>query len=200
MKDAINWEKLRSLANIPRHSVDIRIDVDDCLLTWPSRKRRLSWGRDGHFGNVEYIPLDSDVDWSTAQEYLELELHVIERTAEQCGSPDDFMRVMEAVREEFGDEIDPPEVSDTGINGVVFALAAFGCAPLTSCAGHLGAVPHVVFWTKKKLLPTLIEASHHSSTGLINNEDGTVELYGASLVDLQMFASKLVEQSLSTSD
>ena len=131
MKDAINWEKLRSLANIPRHSVDIRIDVDDCLLTWPSRKRRLSWGRDGHFGNVEYIPLDSDVDWSTAQEYLELELHVIERTAEQCGSPDDFMRVMEAVREEFGDEIDPPEVSDTGINGVVFALAAFGCAPLT---------------------------------------------------------------------
>ena len=148
---------------------------------------RLAWidGEDAADGtglgcNRDYRDLRSTT-WAEVDEILEIELRRLDQS-EALG---------------FMDSHEIQEL-DVGIAGAVFALAAAGCIPFTSCNGgalggrHLEEYPLVAFYLPKRLVELVLRAAEEANAGLFQDPvGGTVHVYGCELRDLHAFARAL---------
>jgi hypothetical protein len=153
---------------------------------------------DGSFtSNQNYVRLRG-VTWRTFKNAFAIEGKAIDYISTRAKTADEF--------EELANDLEWPELNmlvvgfpipavlDLGIASVVFALYAFKCLPVTSCRGHPAQGeehPLVVFFTRLKLVPIIVDVADSSGVGICNQRgdlDGALMVYGRNILDMRKFA------------
>jgi len=176
------------------HEVDLRIVVNPRGMVWPSEGEFRGWEKDGAMANHSFVDL-RDLDREEAESILEDEWELVEAAAKEIAStPEEFLDRFDAL-ERYDEYVsDHPELSgiDLGVASAVAALSVIGCAPFSSCAGHGGNAPHVVFYARRKHVAVLKAAARAGRAGLVNNDEGRLEVFGASIMIMLRFAEQLL--------
>lgn len=103
------------------------------------------------------------------------------------------------IEDELYDDFDCLVSFDLGVGGLVTALSAVGCVPISSCnGGGLGdhhRIPHpwVIFHASETSLTFLLEAAEQTDTGLINNTDGMLQAFSDDSRKFNRMARYLVD-------
>lgn len=186
---------------VPRWTVRARIDIDPSALAWLGKDgfRRLATSYNP--SNQRYESLGR-VSWETARALLEKEGALIRDAVAQAGSSVEYGRIVEELAEQRGFWDDAGRLSglDLGIVGPVAVLASSGCVTFDSCAGHVEC-PRVDFYVpearRTEYLALLTKAARTSRAGLINDTEGRLEVFAATVVRLWRFAASFLELAVS---
>ena len=84
---------------------------------------------------------------------------------------------------------------DIGVASTVLALSAAGCVPTSSCSGgsgHTQPCPVVKFFSPPSHVPDLLAVASEAGCGLVDDADGSLLVYSASVADLLRFARSLI--------
>ena len=164
----------------------IQRQVDTSVLLWPDEAELEDYGS---AGNRLYQDMRA-ISWETAATLLDLEEALL---SEHGWDP-------YAARQHLSDEdIDNTLWGlDFGVASTVFALSSAGCAPTDSCSGgsgHTQPCPVVKFFSPSSLVPDLLAAASEARCGIVNDDDGSLLVYSATVDDLIRFARTLLSRN-----
>lgn len=89
---------------------------------------------------------------------------------------------------------------DSGVSGVVAALAAIGCVPFSSCNGgafggaHAAPFPVVRFFAPGEVIDELMSCARQSAVGFEIDPGGWIEVYARRIEDMVAFAGEIFQQ------
>jgi hypothetical protein len=86
------------------------------------------------------------------------------------------------------------QILDLGVVSAVLALNAARCRTLYSCRGgdqHAASYPLITLRARPYVIPLLLQCADESNCGLVNAEQGAVELYANEVSSLVSFARTL---------
>lgn len=167
--------------------------VDLARLYYPSQQEIFS--EDGWSMFREYSPAYFGATWDEAMLSVEWEKSALRRLRERSKGAED------ALLEELDNEWlqQPLGGLDLGIGGLVIALSAAGCAPLTSCSGHFGeglwaTFPLVKVAAMPEHAAILIDIARETDCGITNSGEGSgaLEIWGRSVDDMVCFAEVMI--------
>ena len=164
----------------------IRREVDTSVRLWPD-DAELEYC--GSAGNRLYEDMRR-LSWEAAATLLDIE----EALLSEHGWD------LYAAKQHLGDyDIDSAlRGLDFGVASTVFALSAGGCAPTDSCvggSGHSQPCPVVKFFAPASVVADLLAAASEAGCGLINEYDGRLLVYSATIENLIRFARALVSRN-----
>lgn len=177
-------------------AVKIKRSASPLLLQMPTPERALS--ESGLLENHDYIPL-GEIDLEEADVTIREEANLLRRIeaipeSMQCSA---LQEIDDELYEEFG----PFGTFDTGVTGLIQALSAIGCVTITSCNGgilkdtkHGMKYPCVVFHAPVSTFGLLLEGAEKVDAGLVNTDNGMLELYADDIWKLNRLASFIVEE------
>ena len=164
----------------------IQRKVDTSVLLWPSEAEL---ERYGSAGNRLYEDMRG-FSWEATATLLDLEETLL---SEHGWDPN---AAKQHLREE---DIDGTLLGlDFGVASTVFALSAAGCLPTDSCVGGLGHTqpcPVVRFFAPAATVPSLLAVASEADCGMINEYDGRLLVYSATVQDLMRFARTLASRN-----
>jgi hypothetical protein len=181
----------------PRWEVKIRIRVNAGALTWLGEQGFKDLRNGFHPANREYKDLRR-ITWKTAKEVLQAEREIFDEALSTATTPREFMDLIYDLANDNDFSGYFPRLSqlDTGIMSSVAALSASGCTPFESCAGGM-AHPHVDFYVpevgQEAYLDALKKSARAASAGLINADEGRLEVFGDHILKLWRFAEYYCE-------
>lgn len=149
--------------------VEIRIDVDQKLLAWPSGGP-LAYG---HEMNLQFKDLKRP-SWRRVRRVLDEERELCASVTDQLLNGEDFYEAFCEAEFEFSEAVTN---LDLAVAGAVLALNASGYATFYSCNGHQHGYPDIALWTRRTQLPLLIESARAAEVGLINGANGCIEVF-----------------------
>ncbi len=173
--------------------IETRIELRVGELSWP--KRGEAADESGLGLNRSYFDLRG-ISWRTVAEMMQVEGALIERIVTAA----DPTAEADAVEEEMNEAWDghPLWGLDLGVAGTAHALSAAGCIPFTSCnAGAFGTRHHhehypiVAFYLRPKWADAIADAARAVGAGLHQHEDGTLHVYGETIVHVTNFGAEL---------
>lgn len=169
--------------------------VDLTRLYYPSQQEIFS--EDGWSVFREYSPAYYGATWDEAILSMEWKKSALRRLGRRSKGAED------ALLEELDDEWlqQPLGGLDLGIEGMVIALSAAGCAPLTSRSGHFGeglssTFPLVKIAAIPEHATILIDIARESDCGITTSGEGSgaLEIWGRSVDVVVCFAGRVIER------
>lgn len=182
---------------VPRWRVRARIQVDPSALSWVGASGFRDLANAYNPSNQQYKPI-GPMSWKLAKTLLDLEGELIREAALRAGSPKAFGDRLDELAEErqTRELLGRLESLDLGVISPVSVLCASGCVTFNSCSGHED-YPRVQFYVplarRRDYLDVLRESCTSSLTGLVNDAEGRLELFGSSVVRMWRFSSSFLE-------
>jgi hypothetical protein len=162
------------------------------MLSHPDEDRVAS--EDGLSENHAYVDVRG-VTSDEAREAAEEELILLQRISTVDGKIQDI--IVEEIEDSLREEIHPLAGFDLGVGGLVLALSSIGCIPISSCNGGVvggsHSLPHpwIIFYAPLATIDRLLEAAMVTNVGLINSDNGMLELYSDSVLNFNLMAKYL---------
>jgi hypothetical protein len=184
---------------IPRARVEIGWDVDYGALRPPTADD-LEYGGFGTRGYAGILVVAAT--WDQASAWLVHERKAVERIGAEAADDGEFD---ELARSEEGKVIidDPMEgpfvAPELGTFAACLALCAGGCATAASCRGHPGPnawaeAPTILFTADRHRARIVEETARLSGCALASTEDGRLNLWAPSVLEVLALAERLVER------
>ncbi len=124
--------------------------------------------------------------WQDAIEATQLEQGLFVELEGQLLAGRTFEEALSLAEDDFLQE--DIEGLDFGISAAVLTLNAMGFPTIYSCSGHGTSYPFVSFWCRKVQVPLFIDVATSAKIGLINGNDGCVEVFSDDFRGLLRFA------------
>ncbi|MBX3468648.1 MAG: hypothetical protein KF878_17375 [Planctomycetes bacterium] len=145
--------------------------------------------------NLEFVDLGR-VTWAEARETLESEGAIIDGAIRDARDARHLVELLnkgddEAYDEDFEGSLGT--MLDLGTRAATFALNAADCPTFYSCQGHGGpdAFPNIAFYAAEAQLELLQASARAAGIGLINNNDGALEVFSDRFDGFLCFAREL---------
>lgn len=169
-------------------------DVDLDQLGWPTAHAAQEDGWLG--GNYQYLALVG-LRWSEVEDMLELEAELMERVSH---APDPAHEEG-VVQDELLEWDVGLQGLDLGVAAAVAALSASGCIPFSSCNGgafgrsHHEVFPLVAFYSRREIIPLLLEGAADSNVGIMNGDEGELILHANHIEAMSEFAKAVLRNA-----
>ena len=174
-------------------NINIERNANPKGVDMPSEERAST--EDGLLENHDYIDMRG-IDNEYAISVILEEAEILNRIAAipEDRQQEDLIEIMD----ELWEACSPLIAFDIGVGGMVHALSAVGCVPISSCnGGVLGdfhSLPHpwVITHAPVSILDFLFEVADRAGVGLANNDNGMLEIYADDIMKFHRMAHLLV--------
>ncbi len=171
-----------------------KLDID--RLEMPMKVIRC---QDGLFTNQEYMNLLGYFSWEDFVSAYKSEQKIITQADKVSKTVNEFENAISEIVDKETEDVENLHDHEVGIASLVFALSAFGCAPISGCRAHPGgtysSAPSAGLFAPKTKARTLLGVAMHSNVGIINNshieEHNGIEIYAHTVTDLMQYAHNL---------
>jgi len=181
---------------IPKFDVEIKRKVNLRLIRWPPEKVLTTTSETGFLANNHYEDMRG-FGWKDFLAAYKSERRIIEEVDGRSRTHKKFETMLEEISDDQHriEELGEFEF-DIGVNSATIAVSACGCAPVSSCRGHIlnGKRPYIAFWAKRETAEHITKLVTRKDLG-IENVDlegyGGLRVYSSNVLLMMSFGKTL---------